>query len=44
METETDAAAKAAEELQRVLNTYLADLIDLILESGGDVLRVAGVS
>ena len=36
-------SAKAAEELQNVLSAYLADLIDLIIGSGGDVLRLAGV-
>ena len=41
--TRTEAAAKAAEELQNVLSTYLAQLMDIIVESGGDVLRLAGV-
>ena len=42
MDTQTDTSAQAAEELQSVLSAYLADLIDLIIASGGDVLRLAG--
>lgn len=35
---------KGAEELLRILNAYFSTLMSVVLEHGGDIIRVAGVS